>query len=728
MAQHHNPKIVTDGLVFNLDTLGGRGPNKIITKPTQIDGCTLWLDADDEESVVSTTNWLDKSGQGHHLASTLLESSGASAPVLTKNVINGRSAMKFDGTDDYMRIVDTLDVSATTGFTQFFVFNNVSAPSTCVVGGLAQSGASSNFVQLAEDKFGFGGGGTATVVSTAVRPNTPFIVMGRRVSGSGTVAVDAKWNGVSYAGTTSAYGTVDRFHIGGNSYDSGSQYYNGYICEVIVYNTNLSDTQVEQVELYLSRKWNIPLPTSHREQTSPNSLQSGSIPVSGHKNGELFQVGDSMYFKGGPNSIATGSKVDYINCGNVLGKGSTYSSGSPFSYEVWAKDHGSETSWKTLIGSSSYAQIHFKGNDGIHFQKNGGGDGGSEKLQYSSKQLHEWYHIVGTFEGGTSNTYSGDISTGPYLRKLYVNGEYVARDRQTFYGGNIGDSYIGSYHANGLERFPGELAVARIYNKELTHAEVKQNYNAQSARIAAIPKIAKPGNLVLYLDAGIFESYRGTGSGTTVYDLSGEGNDGSLTNGTAYDSTLPENDMGKSFVFDGTNDYIEVADSSELDITGDITLAAWVNGQAAGNNGDSAMIINKRDANDYTTPFTLYFRDAGGEDSYRFYVGGGGSTWSDNAGDDDNFDGVYDKWDYVVATIEGTSMKMYVNGVLSGTQTVNGSRQTNNSPVKIGGPYTNGGTNYMWDGKISVVMIYNTALSNDEIVQNYNYHRHRYGR
>ena len=73
-------------------------------------------------------------------------------------------------------------------------------------------------------------------------------------------------------------------------------------------------------------------------------------------------------------------------------------------------------------------------------------------------------------------------------------------------------------------------------------------------------------------------------------------------------------------------------------------------------------------------------------------------------------------------------MKMYVNGVLSGTQTVNGSRQTNNSPVKIGGPYTNGGANYMWYGKISVVMIYNTALSGDQVMQNYNYHKHRYGR
>ena len=726
MAQYHNPKIVTNGLVFSLDTLGGRGSNKIITKPTQIDGCTLWLDADDQDSIIGTATWLDKSGQGHNLVSTLLESSGASAPVLTSDVINGRSAMKFDGTDDYMRIVDTLDVSATTGFTQFFVFRNTVVSAAVVLGGLAQASASTNFVQLEEDRFGFGGGGTYSTVSSVARDNTPFIVMGRRVSGSGTVAVDAKWNGASYAGTTSAYGTVDRFHIGGNSYDSGSQYYNGYICEVIVYNTNLSDTQVEQVELYLSRKWNIPLPTSHREQTSPNSLQSSSIPVSGHKNGKLDQVGNSLYFLGGPNT--TGRYKDYINCGNVLGNGTTYSSGSPFSYEVWAKDHGSETSWKTLIGSSSYAQIFFYANNSIRFQKNGGGDGGSESLQYNSKQLHEWYHIVGTFEGGTSKTYSGDISTGPYLRKLYVNGEYVARDRQTFYGGNIGDSYIGSYHANGLERFPGELAVARIYNKELTHAEVKQNYNAQSARIAAIPKIPAPGNLVLYLDAGIFESYEGNGSGTTVYDLSGEGNDGTLTNGTAYDSTLPENDMGKFFKLDGSNDYINVGDAGTLDITGDMTISCWVSLGSA-ENGNFAVILSKRYNSDSTTPFTMFFDDRGsgnGVNRFGWYMGN--SSTSIGAQADSNFDGVYDKWDHVVGTVSGTTMSLYVNGVLSTTATFSGSRQTNGVGVKIGGPYNDGSSDYMLSGNISVATIQNTALSAVQVKQLYDYFKHRYGR
>ena len=708
MAQYANPKIVTDGLVFNLDTLGGRGSNKIITKPTQIDGCTLWLDADDGDSVIGTATWVDKSGQGHNLVSTLLESSGASAPVLTENVINGRSAMKFDGTDDYMRIVDTLDVSATSGFTQFFVFRNVAAPSTCVVGGLAQAGASSNFVQLAEDKFGFGGGGTATVVSSAVRPHTPFIVMGRRVSGSGTLAVDAKWNGVSYAGTTSAYGTVDRFHIGGNSYDSGSQYYNGYICEVIVYNTNLSDTQVEQVELYLSRKWNIVLPTQSRTYANP-----ANAAISNTKYGKLDQVGNALYFMGGPNT--TGGYKDYINCGRVLEPGGTYGSGEAFSLEAWACSKSPTrdgSSWKTIIGSSSNAQINFYGASAVWFMKNGGGNGGSNKIT-ATTQLHQWHHIVGTFEGGTSTSYSGDIATGPDLRKLYVDGEHISSDKETFYGGNITENYIGSYHVNGLERGPMELAVARIYKKQLSHAEIKQNYNAQKARIDAIPKIPKPGNLALYLDAGLWESYKGSGSGATWYDLSGNGNNGTINNAVTYDTTLPENDMGKSFDFDGSNDYVEVSDAGTLEGFSKFTFVAWVKPDAT---SGYRRIFDKG----YSTTYNFSIQNT---DKWYFYVDGSYALTTSDTVDEG-------EWNFLVGTYDGTStsnnVNFYRNGAYIETATLNqGTVGTNSSSLIIGRDITSGSD---MSGAISVVMIYNTELSAKEVKQLYDYFKHRYGK
>ena len=41
----------------------------------------------------------------------------------------------------------------------------------------------------------------------------------------------------------------------------------------------------------------------------------------------------------------------------------------------------------------------------------------------------------------------------------------------------------------------------RLYQKALTHGEIRQNYNATRSRIDAIPKIPAPKNAVLYVDA-----------------------------------------------------------------------------------------------------------------------------------------------------------------------------------------------------------------------------------
>ena len=64
--------------------------------------------------------------------------------------------------------------------------------------------------------------------------------------------------------------------------------------------------------------------------------------------------------------------------------------------------------------------------------------------------------------------------------------------------------------------------------------------------------ITSLGNLVLYLDAGKSQSY--PGSGTTWYDLSGNGNNATLYNGPTF--TSGTNDSG-SLILDGANDTID---------------------------------------------------------------------------------------------------------------------------------------------------------------------------
>ena len=81
-------------------------------------------------------------------------------------------------------------------------------------------------------------------------------------------------------------------------------------------------------------------------------------------------------------------------------------------------------------------------------------------------------------------------------------------------------------------------------------------------------------NLLMHLNAGDSTSY--PASGTIWYDLSGNGENGTLTNGPTYD-----NSTYKSIVFDGSNDYVAVGA-----IAGDFTaftVTAWFNATTIAN-------------------------------------------------------------------------------------------------------------------------------------------------
>ena len=84
------------------------------------------------------------------------------------------------------------------------------------------------------------------------------------------------------------------------------------------------------------------------------------------------------------------------------------------------------------------------------------------------------------------------------------------------------------------------------------------------------PRIVTDG-LVLALDAGNTKSY--PGSGTTWTDLSGNGNNGSLLNGTGYSS----DNLGV-LSLDGTNDYIDSYDDADVFVDDNsLTVSIFVN-------------------------------------------------------------------------------------------------------------------------------------------------------
>ena len=215
------------------------------------------------------------------------------------------------------------------------------------------------------------------------------------------------------------------------------------------------------------------------------------------------------------------------------------------------------------------------------------------------------------------------------------------------------------------------------------------------------PRIVTNG-IILHIDAANTKSYPGTGTSWT--DLSGNGNNGVLTNGPTYSS----NNKG-FFTFDGVNDYI-LATALNLN---ELTICAWVKFSSISNTA-YPTIINKEVANTSRnfwmglTPWFTFGRSVSGSDE------GLTSSITPNL----------NQWYYVVATNTlAPVFSIYINGVLNNTATFSGSLSTGGSVTWIG---TYRDLFYPMNGNIAQVSIYNRALSAAEIQQNYNSVKGRY--
>ncbi len=223
------------------------------------------------------------------------------------------------------------------------------------------------------------------------------------------------------------------------------------------------------------------------------------------------------------------------------------------------------------------------------------------------------------------------------------------------------------------------------------------------------PKLVTSG-LVLCVDAANKLSY--PGSGTSLYDMSGNSNNGTLTNGPTY-----SNMNGGNIVFDGVDDYINVSDNTSLDIDGDKTLCCWVN---LGSNPGGTGIAGK--ASNAALGMALAYS----WDSKGFQAIAWNSTNSPQLDKDLTRD--INKWVYVVGVQSSTTRLIYALDSL-GTRSASGGGGThtwnNNLSFTIGS--VTGGYYVPSNTKIAAVHVYNRALSATEVLQNFNANRTRFG-
>jgi eukaryotic-like serine/threonine-protein kinase len=316
--------------------------------------------------------------------------------------------------------------------------------------------------------------------------------------------------------------------------------------------------------------------------------------------------------------------------------------------------------------------------------------------------------------GGSDNTVRiWDVQTGEELHTLYGHigrvhsVAFSADGRRIVSGGE--DLTIKVWDASTGEEVitlhgTGSITRSVAFNPQGTriassHGDgcVRIWEASPSIRQSVKPRDSKTGELVAWWTFDETE-------GDLVKDSSGHGLDG-VVRGSPQ--RVPGR-VGGALFFDGTDDYIDCGSKPAFDITGSITIAAWI--RASTSSGPYAPIVAKGN-----TAWRLHWH----LDSNSLELNVANIRWAPSLvaqAESPIDDG---RWHHVAATYDSRQINLYVDGTLRTSRATRPLDEmgTNDSPVHIGG--TTDDMKRKWHGEIDDVRIYNYALTADEVEKLY---------
>jgi hypothetical protein len=212
--------------------------------------------------------------------------------------------------------------------------------------------------------------------------------------------------------------------------------------------------------------------------------------------------------------------------------------------------------------------------------------------------------------------------------------------------------------------------------------------------------------LVLDLDAAKLASY--PGSGTTWRDISGNNYSGSLTNGPTFSG------IGKqaAIVFDGIDDKVVTANSFTQT---NVTLNTW---------------FQFNNISDQVCAQSWNYSTTGG---FTIEIYGGNLVFAVNgpSGAYPTFpvsSSITGSFRNLTGTLSGNTQTLYLNGSpISSVTDANRNNSNSNTPLTVGARSTGGPSTSFSNGKCGVAQVYNRALSQFEVWQNFNAIKGRYG-
>ena len=334
----------------------------------------------------------------------------------------------------------------------------------------------------------------------------------------GEIDLGSSGNSIHYHSTNSTF-------IGAEASSGGTPdsryYFDGEIDEVRIWN----DARTQQEIL---SNMNVELTGSESNLVAYYKMSDGSGATltdnssnsnDGTLTGSDWVAATSPVSSNGDYSLNFDGSNDYVDCGNDA---SLKITGSSITLSAWIRAENFGTySWINSIidfhsNSKGYG-LRCGGSGILSFNLGNGTNWYEITSSADALSTGEWYFVVGTYDGST--------------QRIYVNGTQVSSIARSFSiaANTTSDFYIGESDTYSGRRFDGRIDEVAVWNTPLSASAITAIYNSGTP----IDASANSGN---YTSAANLKGYWrfSENNGTTAYDISGNANHGTLTNGPTY--------------------------------------------------------------------------------------------------------------------------------------------------------------------------------------------------
>lgn len=426
----------------------------------------------------------------------------------------------------------------------------------------------------------------------------------------------------------------------------------------------------------------VPLPAEatswwRAEGDATDVLAANSGALLGTTGFSSGRVGQAFVFDGDDNGV-TVAHAESLNIG-----------AAGFTVEFWMKGTKNQPNSLFLMIDKSHGLIDqggwaFQGNSSSGTVRFAIGTGSAFPEAFSTTDVldDQWHHIAGTWMAGTF--------------RLYIDGTEEGNATAATVAGNNRPVMMGHFWGNGTPTrfFRGQLDEPAIYSRALTATEILKISDAGASGKTPACSPASPNTI---------SSWRGENNAQDGFGS----NHGTALNGAGFADGM----VGRAFHFDAAQQSaVRIPAPAALDNPTAITLEAWVFPTSFPNGAPS--VVRKNMDGTGNPQFLLAVGNGltPGLPHFNSGVPGAGPTGSTPI--------PLNAWTHLAGTYDGTTAILYMNGVIVESLSVSGTIPSGTRDLFIGNEDSS--TDRAFDGLIDELAIYDSALSNDEILRIFN--------